>query len=184
MKKIVMLGMVALAASMASSAFASEQTQWERRLFRFDFDCHFHDNDVAADATTMPTPADPTAPSIPNIGNDDHCTAQARVFAYTRGDDLSSLETAKNLTNAMTVSCNGRLVYADGAVLDSGFHVVKIQAPNAPIEIVIARKDNNLPNSEWMRHRSVLRLGRDQLRGECQVSARPVRLDQNSTQLN
>jgi hypothetical protein len=142
-----------------------------RGLFRFDFRCDFRRDDHHPMDATM------------DDGHDDRgCRADATVFAFVddRRDWMSSMEQFRDPLNRFTVTCDGRLIYADSAILNPrdprGVSIRGI--PGLP-ELFVERNENDREalslTPEWMEHRATLRTRRDDRQeGTCQVQAMPA----------
>ena len=137
MKKLLGIGILAL--MMATSAFAVERSD----LFRFDFDCEFHEGSH-------------------------HCNADATVFANVRDWDHMQ---AGNLVDLLSVKCDGRLVYSNGAVLNSRRRFVEISSPSGDPAIFVERRDHHPISTEWMDYDAALRIRDHDLDGTCRVRA-------------
>lgn len=167
MKRSLMVGVFTLLATAASARAADPD--FGRRIFRFDFDCEFRHHDDNHPASVADD-------------EDRGCDAQAVVFAFARRGDHDEMVQDKDLLNKLSVRCHRKLIYADGALLDSGFRRVIIAANNgfANPRIVIPRRDDHDDilrtdgDGDGMEHRAFLIVRDDRLEGTCRVRTRPV----------
>lgn len=178
MKKVVLMGVIAMLATGATARAAdSDSLNRERRLFQYDFSCHFKDRDNSGGTAS---------------DERDRCQASARVFAWARDrdrDGMTSIELARDRFNLLTVSCDNRLIYADSAVLESKLRYVEIEAPSGLPAIFVIRKDDDhapdmttgsIDDDKGMTFRSTLELREERLRGECEVHRHAVDRDVSS----
>jgi hypothetical protein len=173
MKRYVLISALTLMATAGIANAADIPGDHGRaELFRFDFQCEFNDHKPNPSPSPTPMVSDGSRP-------DRECTADATVFAFVdRRDWMSTMKQFRDPRNKFAVTCDGRVIYSDSAILDPRDpRGVSITGIGGRPELFVERNDHDALTlaPEWMEHRATLRIRRDDRQeGTCQVQAVPA----------